>query len=205
VIVQQDTSDNPPLREHPWSDAASGPNSRYCDFVSHPEQIPLALEDFKPFAHYEAIQTFYALLTWLNGPHSPFETNDCGLLPPRTDHSTPGIVRVLFDADPTVFHGRLTVLYRNLIFNSSQRHINWLNQNVQNALRDRVPHFAAVIFVGQWPHWFVATDRPGQVLSLRFWAWGGDQAGAMQSLENIFVNLQALFEGLAAAMRLQDI
>ena len=78
---------------------------------AHPDQIPLVLPDFKPWSHYPAIQTFYALLTWLNGPDSIFESNDCGLRAPRRDNDTPEIIRRAFDrafdADPIVMHGRL--------------------------------------------------------------------------------------------------
>jgi len=112
---------------------------------------------------------------------------------------------VFFESDPVVFQGRLTVLYRNLNLNSSPRHIQWLKQRVHEALRDRVPHFAAAVFVGEWPHWFIPTDKAGQVLSLRFWAWGEDEAQAMHNLGNIFENLRALFEALAAAIGLETL
>jgi hypothetical protein len=41
------------------------------------------LEDFKPWARYSAIPRFYELLAWLNGDDSIFESNDCGLRPPK--------------------------------------------------------------------------------------------------------------------------
>jgi hypothetical protein len=85
--------------------------------------------NFSACAHHQAIQTFYDLLRWLNGPGSPFETNDCGLRPPRIDHGAPDVVRVLFGADPVVMHGRLTVLYRDLRLNASRPHIDWLKKN----------------------------------------------------------------------------
>ncbi len=200
MFVQYDTDHNPPHRRHPWIDAASGPNARYRDFVKRPELISEVLEDFRPFAKFQAIQSFYNLLRWLNGADSPFETNDCGLCPPRIDSQTPDIIRHIFDSDPVVLHGRLTILYRSLAFNTLMPYVQWLTTNIHDTLRDRVPNFPAAVFVGTWPHLFAAIDRTGDVVSLRFWAWGSDERIAMQNLGAIFGNLEGLLQALAHAL-----
>jgi hypothetical protein len=159
------------------------------------------LEDFKPFAHQKAIQQFYSLLRWLNGPTSPFETNDCGLRPPRTDHEVPIVVAGAVKPDPIVIHGRMTVLYRHLSLNTSEQHVIWLKQTMHGALRDRVQAFPAVIFIGTWPHWFLPINKQGQVISLRYWAWGDDEAAAFHNLGDTYQTLNGLFEWLAAILK----
>jgi len=49
-------------RSHPWVDAVNGADCRYYDLTASPALIRSALEDFKPWAQYAAIETFYALL-----------------------------------------------------------------------------------------------------------------------------------------------
>jgi hypothetical protein len=101
VLMFVDYSDEiPPGRHHPWTPVENNPEAKYYDFKTHPEQIPLVLEDFKPWAHYPAIPRFYELLRWLNGRESILESNDCGLRPPRRDQATPDVVRHVFDSDP---------------------------------------------------------------------------------------------------------
>src|SRR5260370_23343690 len=109
----------PPGRHHPWTPPDNNPEARYYDFKAHPEQVPLVLEDFKPWAHYPAIPRLYEPLSWLNGSDSILESNDCGLRPPTTDHATPDIARPVFDSDPIVVHGTLTILFLDLTWNTS--------------------------------------------------------------------------------------
>jgi hypothetical protein len=66
----------PTARLHPYTE--------YVDFVQHLDQIPVALEDFRPFSDRTAIQTFYDFLRWLNGPDSHFQSCDCVLRPPSS-------------------------------------------------------------------------------------------------------------------------
>lgn len=88
---------------------------------------------------------------------------------------------------------------RNTIENN--QHIVWLKQTMHDALRDRVPAFPAVINIGTWPHWFIPIDKQGNVISLRYWAWGDDEAGALQNLGGIYQMLQGLFEWLAEILQ----
>jgi hypothetical protein len=200
VIVEYRSDDNPPPRFHPWLDVASSPGAHYHSFVEHPELIPQVLEDFTPFARWPAVQTFYDLLSWLNGPDSPFETNDCGLRPPRIDHSAPGIIRQRFQSDPLVLHGRLTVLYRDLRLNASMQNVARLKTAIHHALQT-VPDFAAAVFIGQWPHLFTAIDTQGLVINLRFWAWGSDEAAVFQSLGSVFESFRDSFPPIATMLQ----
>jgi hypothetical protein len=100
-----------------------------------------------------------------------------------------------------MLHGRLTVLFRKLDSNTIPANINWLKQSIHDALRDQVPSFPAVIFIGTWPHWFKAIDKSGNVISLRFWAWGEDEAQAFQNLGGVYQTLAGLFEWLAGALK----
>lgn len=192
MIVAYD-DEIPPPREHPWTVTMTTPDGRYWDFKAHPEQIPLVLEDFRPWAHYAAIPRFYELLAWLNGPDSILESNDCGLRPPRVDAEAPEMVRGSFTGDPVVVHGRLTVLFRNLAWNAAGPTVDGLKRSIHDGLRDNVPMVPAVVKVGEWAHFFTAIGKEGSAVQLRFWAWGQDEAGAMECLA---YTVGALHEGL---------
>ncbi|HUZ32640.1 MAG TPA: hypothetical protein VMV19_11165 [Xanthobacteraceae bacterium] len=183
-------------RHHPWTVVEHQPDARYWDFRKHPELIPLVLEDFKPWQHYPAIKAFYTLLTWLNGPDSHFETNDCGLIPPKVDVKTPPPVRVVFKTDPIGIHGRVTVLFRNLALNAAKQNVDWLKKNAHDLLKHQVENFPAVIFFGEWPHLFVENDKQGNAVVVKFWAWGEDETSAMANLGGAFSVLLELFQHL---------
>src|ERR1700691_4368640 len=114
---------------HPWTIVESQPGAQYWNFAESPELISQVLEDFKPWAHYPAIQKFYELLAWLNGADSIFETNDCAFVDKsKVDTATPVVVRQAFDTDPMSVHGRLTVIFRDLKLNASRPHVDWLKK-----------------------------------------------------------------------------
>lgn len=181
MFVEYD-SEIPPPREHPWTVGAT-PEARYWDFRAHPEQIPLVLEDFKPWSHYPAILRFYELLTWINGNESIFESNDCGLRPPRCDQAAPEIVRRVFDSDPIVMHARLAIIFRDLAWNTSTPTINGLKTSIHDGLRNNVPNVPAVVKIGEWAHFFTSIDKEGRAVTFRIWAWGEDEARAMDQLK----------------------
>src|SRR6202035_3791230 len=114
MFVQYDDRPIPPPRRHPWTIVEDQPELQYRNFREHPEKISESLEDFKPWEKYPAVAKFYELLTWLNGPDSVFETNDCALGEPAVDRATPPLVRHVFESDPVSIHGRLTLLFRTL-------------------------------------------------------------------------------------------
>jgi hypothetical protein len=176
----------PPPREHPWTRVEGDPQARYWDFRANPEQIPLVLEDFEPWSHYPAIHRFFELLIWLNGNDSVFESNDCGLRPPRQDCETPEIIRHVFIADPIVIHARITFIFRDLAWNASAPTVDGLKKAIHDGLRDNIPNFAAVVRIGDWAHLFTAINKEGRAVTLRIWAWGDDEGIAMGNLHSTF-------------------
>ena len=193
--------EQPPGREHPWAEALANPDEKYVDFKADPDQIPTALVDFKPWSHYPAIQTFYALLAWLNGADSIFESNDCGLRPPRRDPEVPEPIRRVLDADPIVMHCRLAILFRDLAWNASEPTVDGLKSSIHDALRERVPNFPAVVKIGDWPHLFTEIDKEGRAVTLLIWAWGDDEASAMANLNTTFVNLHGCLRWISDAIK----
>ena len=111
MFVEYDQRPIPVPRKHPWTIVEGDPEARYWNFREHPEIIPSVLEDFKRWEKYPVIAKFYELMTWMNGEGSVFETNDSALGEPHIDTKTPEVVRQVFDTDPIVIHGRVTVLY----------------------------------------------------------------------------------------------
>src|SRR4051794_22274194 len=94
-------------RSHPWLGAVDGGDARYVDFTRHPELIRSALEDFRPWADYAAVETFYLLLEQLNRRDSALESNDCAFSgPDETERGKPD--------EPLQCTGRVMVLLRAL-------------------------------------------------------------------------------------------
>src|SRR5512140_780274 len=84
------------VRAHPWTVATLDPSARYMDLKANPALIRLSLEDFLPFSRWPAIDTFYSLLEWLNGPESTLESNDCAFEGPCANptHGVPKAIEV---------------------------------------------------------------------------------------------------------------
>jgi hypothetical protein len=200
MFVDYDT-EKPPGRQHPWTVVVANPHEKYVDFKTYPDQIPLTLPDFKPWSHYQAIQTFYALLTWLNGADSIFESNDCGLRAPRRDTTTPEIVRKAFDADPIVVHGRLTIVFRDLAWNVSVPTIDGLKTSIHDGLRDNVSNIPAVVKIGDLAHLFTAINQQGRAVTLLCWAWGDDEAMAMAHLNTTFDAIHRCLRWISDAIK----
>lgn len=194
-------SDVPPPRDHPWTISETRPEARYWDFRAYPEKIPLVLEDFKPWSHYPAIQRFYVLLTRLNGDDSIFESNDCGLRPPRRDTEAPELFRRLFVADPIVMHGRLTIIFRDLNWNVSDPSVDGLKTAIHDGLRDNVPLFPAVVKIGDWNHHLTPINRDGRAVTVRSWAWGDDEEMAMSNLGGTFQAIHSCLQWISNAVK----
>ena len=100
-------------RIHPF--AAIRPGEVGCvDFKSDLSRITVVLEDFVGLDHVPAIQTFYQLLSWVNGPTSLIESCDCALRGPEP-HEFPE------SELPLSVHGRLMLLWRELNANCDDR------------------------------------------------------------------------------------
>lgn len=97
-------------RTHPYDGAEYDRRVKHYDLVNHPELIRTSLEDFKPWETYQAIDWFYQLLEWLNGPTSIFETSDCRLEAPKPNTFT----NIPCDL---VLCGRLMIFFRDISLN----------------------------------------------------------------------------------------
>jgi hypothetical protein len=107
------------IRLQPWETADYAEGGRYYDFRKEPALIAEVLEDFVPLADYESVQQFYELLRWMNGPDSPYETNDSRLRPPRENRQ-----RDLADK-ALVRDGMLMFFFRDLPLNLSADSVAW--------------------------------------------------------------------------------
>lgn len=192
-------SEEPPPRDHPWTICETNPEARYYDFRTHPELISTSLEDFKPWSKYPAIARFYELLAWINGDDSIFESNDCGLRPPRTDTEAPEIIRRNFESDPIVVHGRLAMIFRNLEWNTGGR-IDSLMKGIGQGL-GQTPNIPAVVKVGEWKHHFTAINKQGRAVTLRFWAWGDTEEDAMTCLNMTFEQMHGCLQWVCEGMK----
>ncbi len=194
-------SELPPKRDHPWTISETNPNARYWDFKQKPESIRLVLEDFTPWSRYPAIPRFYELLVWLNGGDSLFESNDCGLRPPGLDRDAPGFIKHAFAADPLVIHGRLTIIFRDLAWNTSRPKVNAIKTAIHDGLRDHVRNIPAVVKIGEWEHFFTSIKMPGHAITLLFWAWGEDEDRAMKCLSATFEAVHACLKWISDGLK----
>jgi hypothetical protein len=173
-------------RSHPWTDAVASEAFRYYDLKASPSLIRTSLEDFVPWSRYAAVDGFYALLEWLNGATSPFESNDCAFTAPHANESE-GIHQ------PFACAGRVMLLFRDLPLNVSAPDVAWLKDALHLALgpldetlelgivgTTLVPVRYLTLPVG---------EQLGQELMVSFWAWGGSEADVMANLARVMVGL----------------
>ncbi len=188
----------PTPRLHPYAAAAAG-QSGYVDFMAQPDLIPHVLEDFRPFADKQAIQTFYEFLKWINSPQSQLATNDCALRAPQPHQDRHSQFKLSA-------HGRVFVLFRNLHLNSSPTHADWLISALMHFLATEHPDIAVhegVVGVTQNPALQVAISNGhfhadsrfearendpglGKHAMLSFWAYGDTEAHAFENLDRVF-------------------
>lgn len=188
-------------RMHPYISTRSG-EAGFVDFKRAPERIAHVLEDFVALSHEPAIQTFYGLIAWLNGPVSRLESCDCALRGPeahRWDHSS----------RPLCIHGRLMLMYRNPLANCDER-INLLYDTLGNELsaidsqftRDQATvgfALSSVLYkdlcrgcADENGFILVADDDPGlgSHVLLQFQAFGNDNEEAFRHLDRVFQNIE---------------
>ncbi len=190
------------LRLHPYAPRDVG-QSGYVDFKTEPERISSTLEDFIPHSHHPAIQTFYNLLKYINGPSSFLETCDCALRPP-VSHSDKN------SNLPMSVHGRLFLMYRDERLNCSPQHSDWLCKSLMSILSRIDPMLTAneavigftlnpalhtAISNGNWlpDGSFECDDNDpahGAHTMLSFWAYGNDAAHSFENLDRLFKNIQ---------------
>lgn len=171
-------------RSHPWVASSEDDKARYEDFRRNPQAVREVLEDFQPYEHRPAVQRFYELLIWANGPDATIETNDC-------------LLRVIGDPTPAV-RGHLTFFFRDLELNCGASSVAWLCRQIEDTIGTREPGFSAGVFdYARWPVKFTALrdgssqPRAGNLINLRFMATGADENEAFANLERTFGNLHA--------------
>ena len=182
-------------RSHPWSTSTGDLSYRYYDFKAKPELIPVALEDLRPWDAHAAVQSIYRLLGWINGPDSPFESNDCAFDGPE-DNVDRGFPKRLQCC------GRLGVLFRDLSRNTNEREMSRWIEGVHAGLRALEPGFAWGA-VGTTRLRVDYRDLPegnseGSQLLLSFWAWGDDAAEVFENLARVIAALREALESSAA-------
>ena len=167
-------------RYHPWTTSEKNSDSRYYDFKIHPELIPEVLEDFRPYAHFPAVQRFYDLVAWINGLGSCLESNDCEFQGSHTN------IDAQFEKKRRT-RGRLMVLFRNLEINCSPENVKWLEDCYALYLPMVLPHFyLGVVGLTKFRTHFTALGKNGQILILSFWSYGDDEYEAMENLDRTF-------------------
>ncbi len=130
-VILEGVDPGVPVRDHPYKGSAYDSRVKHYDFVHRPELIRQALEDFKPWESYEAVDWFYQMLEWINGSESIFETSDCRLeAPKKNPHEN-------MSCD-LVVRGRLMVFFRDIPLNYADivSESNYLvNQNITDVAK----------------------------------------------------------------------
>jgi hypothetical protein len=179
-------------RSHPWTDSGSCADFRYVDLKADPSRIRTALEDFVPFRQYAAIDDFYTLVEWLNGPRSTLESNDCAFTGPYANDA-PSFAKALQCS------GRVMVLFRRLQKNLSRPRVDSFRVLLHHRLEAMDMDFSwGMIGTTIVPVRYVtlpgSEDRQlGYQLMVSFWAWGSLEEELMTNLGRVLRNLsQAL-------------
>lgn len=179
------------VRSHPWTTSTTDESERYYDLRKEPELIPVVLEDFRPWQAYAAVRSFYDLVAWINGPRSPFESNDCAFTGPEPNSED---VRKRLQCG-----GRLGLLFRDLTLNTSASAVDELIEELHARLRTLEPRFAwgAVGTTRLRVDYLALPDgcSVGWQVLVSFWAWGDDEAEVFENLRRVVV---ALREALAS-------
>lgn len=131
------------IRMQPWGIASYDKRGKYYDFKKHPKLIRTVLEDFKSYEKYESVDLFYALIDFLNGPDSAFETNDTRLKVNRQNHDGDRIdKKFVLSNDISVFFRDLKL---NLAGETGSSYLNWLIEDVIREFDLRpTPHYGLI-------------------------------------------------------------
>lgn len=173
-------------RSHPWTTTTDGEPNRYYDLRARPDLIPTVLEDFRPFAAHGAVQTFYALLTWLNGAQSPFESNDCAFTGPEANDDDAFAKRLRCS-------GRLGLLFRDLPLNTREGEVTRLIRGIHVQLSDLEPDLVSgAVGTTRLSVDYLALPAgasAGAQVLISFWAWGDDEPEVFAHLDRVFAAL----------------
>lgn len=172
----------------------------YYDLKKNPELIPNVLEDFKPWSHYQAVQVFYQLLAWLNGPNSTLESNDCAFRGPEVNDD-PRFPKALGCT------GRLMIFYRRLELNTMDEWVDALKKALRHYLSQIDPEFGwGVVTISTAPVLYKElstnmTKNEGSETLLTFFAWGDDEGETMENLERVFKALLESFKLISTEIK----
>ena len=197
-VAEMDEDELPDVaRAHPWTESDLVTPGRYYNSVKDHHLIRVALEDFKPWEQYRAIESFYELLEFLNGPGSLLETSDC-MFRGIVSNTSPQIAKELNAL------GRLMLLYRNIPLNTSPPHFRRLYQAVLKQISqvDAAFEWGAVV-IGAWNTRYSAlsgSTQWGRQMVLKFWAWGDSEAEAMDSLDRVFQDLRVVLSNVCSVL-----
>ena len=177
-------------RSHPWVDAVGDSSCRYYDFTKSPELIRTSLEDFIPYAHHDAVEEFYSLLTDLNQSSSGLESNDSAFLGPHKN-SNPAISRSVQS------WGRIMILFRHLPHNQSRGNIEWLASELHQYLAVHDAQFklgmigTTIVPVNYLDLGKYERQQLGYQLMISFWAWGNSDRESMKNTTRVVRNLSS--------------
>lgn len=187
----------------PYSYAAHDEAGGYYDFRNDPELIPEVLEDFRPYNDRQAVQTFYQLLKWVNGPTSIFESTDCLLRPAsqcETGHGNGAALQIT---------GRLMLIFRDHARNTQPDLMETFSRQLHTELASTdegwmmgcigyAKYYAHFTSLGTVP---IEGTTTGNELCLGFWAWGNSEDECFDSLDRLFANLQTALERTSEVLK----
>ena len=185
-------------REHPWTVSETDPDIQYYNFKESPELVREKLEDFKPLEAFPAIETFYRLLEFLNGPDSELETNDCVLRAPSANTTNRDV-----SPKELVVVGRLMVLYRSHFRNVADGNTQRLVDLTMKCLNEVDSGFMdAAIEISLLRTRFIEVPVPpnlqtSSVVVLKFWVWGDTETEVMDNLDRLFQGFEVSFRNLS--------
>jgi len=188
----------PELRSHPWLESTTDVAAHYYDFTRSPQLIRSTLEDFVPWGHYGAIETFYALLERLNHTRSALETNDCEFTGPHLN-AEPEIPKA-FECS-----GRLMLLFRSLTRNTVEASVASLTHALHSNLAQLDETFVwGLVGTTLVPTRYLGLPESngqqlGQQLMISFWAWGDSEADTMLNLDRLLTNLSRALRNVRAS------
>jgi hypothetical protein len=139
-----------------------------------------------------AVERFYGIVEWINGPDSVLESNDCAFDGPSSN-STPGFAKAL---EAT---GRIMVLWRALPLNLVRANSDWLAGVLHRQLNENDSDLEfGVVGITVFPVRYITlpsadAGQLGFQLIVSFWAWGDDE-------EEVMANLERTVNGIGVAL-----
>jgi hypothetical protein len=187
-------------RVHPWTIADNNPSYQYYDFKDNPELIRTVLEDFISWNKWPAIETFYQVIEWINSNDSVLESNDCAFNGPgqNTDNGFPKLLQC---------SGRMMILYRNLLMNTSKSRIKRLEAAAHFYFDKIDPGFEwGVLGTAILDVQYISLPVPeykqnGAQLGVMFWAWGDTDNECMTNCSRVFRNLHEGLKGISMELK----